>query len=56
MKSVFEADDNALENVVGSSHEVWVKLGEHLDRRPECLQSLEELHPATPHQVQCRGP
>ena len=37
MKAVFEADDNALENVVGSSHEVWFKLGEHLDRRPKSV-------------------
>ena len=34
MKSVFELDDNALENVLGNTHEVWVKLGEQLDRRP----------------------
>ena len=44
MKSVFEADDNALENVVGTSHEVWVKLGEHLDRRPESVYNHWRLY------------
>ena len=47
MESVFEADDNALENVVGTSHEVWVKLGEQLDRRPRNVYEhwKQYIHP-----------
>ena len=47
MESVFEAVDNALEIAVGTSHEVWVKLGEQLDRRPENVYKhwLQYIHP-----------
>ena len=47
MKSVFEAVDNALEIAVGNTHEVWVKLGEQLDRRPRNVYEhwRQYIHP-----------